>query len=56
MKDKLFTPSYGFILAANFLLYFGFWLLTPILPFYITEAFKISICEWPPHFQQNRLR
>ncbi len=39
MKDRLITPSYCFILAANFLLYFGFWLLIPILPFYLSEAF-----------------
>jgi len=38
-KDKLVTRSYVFILAANFLLYFGFYLLLPILPFYLTEVF-----------------
>lgn len=41
-KDKLVTPSYCFILAANFLLYFGFWLLMPILPFYLEEEFHAS--------------
>lgn len=39
MKEKLVTPSYCFILAANFLLYFGFWLLIPVLPFYLSEVF-----------------
>ncbi len=39
MKDRLITPSYCYILAANFLLYFGFWLLIPILPFYLSEEF-----------------
>ncbi len=39
MKDRLITPSYCFILAANFLLYFGFWLLIPVLPFYLSEIF-----------------
>lgn len=39
MKEKLFTRSYNCILAANFLLYFGFWLLVPILPFYLKENF-----------------
>ena len=34
-KDKLFTRSYVCILAANFLLFFGFWLLVPVLPFYL---------------------
>lgn len=38
-KDRLITPSYCFILAANFLLYFGFWLLIPVLPFYLSEVF-----------------
>ncbi len=41
-KDRLATPSYCFILAANFLLYFGFWLLVPVLPFYLSEIFQAS--------------
>lgn len=41
-KDRLATPSYCFILAANFLLYFGFWLLVPVLPFYLSEIFHAS--------------
>lgn len=41
-KDRLVTPSYCFILAANFLLYFGFWLLVPVLPFYLSEIFHAS--------------
>ena len=40
MKDRLTTSSYCFILAANFLLYFGFWLLIPVLPFYLSEFFQ----------------
>ena len=40
MKDRLVTPSYCFILAANFLLYFGLWLLIPVLPFYLSEVFS----------------
>ena len=40
MKDKLVTSSYCFILAANFLLYFGFWLLIPVRPFYLSEVFS----------------
>lgn len=39
MKDKLVTPSYCFIMAANFLLFFGFWLLIPVLPFYLKDSF-----------------
>ena len=39
MKDKLFTRDYFLMIAANFLQYFGFWLLIPILPFYLQEVF-----------------
>lgn len=39
MKDRLFTPSFICILAANFLLFFGFWLLVPVLPFYLKESY-----------------
>jgi len=39
MKEKLVTPSYILIIAANFLQFFGFWLLIPILPFYLQEVF-----------------
>ena len=38
-KDKLFSPSFCYILAANFLLYFAFYLIMPILPFYLQEQF-----------------
>jgi MFS family permease len=38
-KDALVSPNYAFILAANFLLYFGFYLLLPVLPFYLKEIF-----------------
>ena len=40
MKDRLVTPSYILIIAANFLQFFGFWLLMPILPFYLQEVFQ----------------
>ena len=40
MKDKLVTKNYIEILAANFLLYFGFYLLMPVLPFYLAEVFN----------------
>lgn len=40
MKEKLFTPSYALIIAANFLQFFGFWLLMPILPFYLQKVFE----------------
>ena len=38
-KERLVTPSYCLILAANFLLYFAFYLILPILPFYLNEVF-----------------
>ena len=39
MKERLITPSYCFIIAAHFLFCFGFWLLMPVLPFYLQEVF-----------------
>ena len=39
-KERLITRSYCCILAANFLLFFGFWLLMPVLPFYLSEVFE----------------
>jgi MFS family permease len=39
-KERLVTGNYCFILAANFLMYFGFYLLLPVLPFYLTELFE----------------
>lgn len=41
-KDRLVTPSYCAILLANFLLYFGFYLLMPVLPFYLVEIFGMN--------------
>ena len=42
MKDRLATPYYFCMLIANFMLYFGFWLLIPVLPFYLTEVFEVN--------------
>lgn len=39
-KDKLLSPSFCYILAANFLLFFAFYLLLPVLPFYLREQFS----------------
>ena len=39
MKERLVTPSYILIIAANFLQFFGFWLMIPVLPFYLQEVF-----------------
>ena len=38
-RERLITQSYCFILIANFLLHFAFYLLLPILPFYLLEVF-----------------
>lgn len=38
-KARLVTPGYCCIIAANFLQFFGFWLLIPVLPFYLQEEF-----------------
>ena len=46
MKDRLVTPGYCFILAANFLLYFGFWLLIPVLPFYLCASVRSPAIFW----------
>lgn len=38
--DKMLTPSFCYILAANFLLFFAFYLTLPILAFYLQEEFS----------------
>lgn len=42
MKEKLFTGSYVRMLSANFLMFMGFYLLLPILPFYLSESYGID--------------
>lgn len=39
MKEKLVRRDFCLIIAASFLLTFSFWLLMPVLPFYLTEVF-----------------
>ena len=39
-KPRLFTGSYWAILGANFMLFFAFYLIMPILPFYLKEIFN----------------
>jgi MFS family permease len=41
-EKRLLNFDYCFILTANFLLYFGFYLLMPVLPFYLTEVFHAN--------------
>lgn len=43
MKEHLFTKDYCAIVAANFLLYFGFWLLLPVLPMYMAETYGCDL-------------
>lgn len=38
-KDKMLSPNFCYILAANFLLYFAFYLIMPIMAFYLQEEF-----------------
>ena len=38
-KEKLWNPNYIKVMTTNFLLYFAFYLLTPLLPLYLSEAF-----------------
>ncbi len=38
-KDRLFTSDFCLILGANFLLYFAFYLILPVLPFFLKEEF-----------------
>ncbi len=40
VKERLITKSYCCIIVANFLLFFAFYLLMPILPFYLEEVFQ----------------
>ena len=39
MKDRLLSRNYVLMLSANFLLYMGFYLLLPVLPFFLSESF-----------------
>lgn len=39
MKEKLVTRDFCLIIAASFLLTFSFWLLMPVLPFYLIKEF-----------------
>ncbi|MDR2859659.1 MAG: MFS transporter [Mediterranea sp.] len=41
-KDKLITHNFCLILAANFLLFFGFYLILPVLPFFLKEMYDTS--------------
>jgi MFS family permease len=38
-KDKLFTKNFFYACLGNFLLFFGFFLLMPVMPLYLIETF-----------------
>ena len=38
-RPRLWTPSFCAVAAGNFLLFFSFYLLLPILPMYVGETF-----------------
>ena len=38
-KEKLWNANYIKVMTTNFLLYFAFYLLTPLLPLYLSETF-----------------
>ena len=40
MEEKLFNKNYLCLCAANFLFFFSFYLLLPVLPFFIMENFQ----------------
>ena len=40
MEEKLFNKNYLCLCAANFLFFFSFYLLLPVLPFFIIEKFQ----------------
>ena len=41
-KEKLWNSNYLKVMTANFLLFFAFYLLTPLLPLYLSERFSAT--------------
>lgn len=39
MEERLWTIDYIKVMLTNFLLYFAFYLLTPLLPIYLSEEY-----------------
>src|SRR5574344_1924767 len=39
MKEKLWNMNYLKVMLANFMLYFAFYIITPLLPLYLSETF-----------------
>ncbi len=42
MKEKLWNGNYWKVMTANFTLFFAFYLLTPLLPLYLSEHFHAT--------------
>src|SRR5574344_944980 len=42
MKEKLWNTNYMKAMTSNFMLYFAFYILTPLLPLYLSERFGTS--------------
>ena len=38
-QDRLWNSNYWKVMTANFSMFFAFYLLTPLLPLYLTETF-----------------
>ncbi len=41
-QERLWNPNYCRVMAANFALFFAFYLLTPLLPLYLVERFDAT--------------
>ena len=41
-NERLWNPNYCRVMAANFALFFAFYLLTPLLPLYLVEQFDAT--------------
>lgn len=42
MKEKLWTSSFFAVCGANFLMFFAFYMLLPVLPMYLAEQFETT--------------
>ena len=42
MEEKLWNANYWKVMTANFTLFFAFYLLTPLLPLYLSEQFHAT--------------
>ena len=38
-EERLWNKEYGKVMCSNFMLFFSFYLLTPLLPIYLAERF-----------------